>query len=526
MFVTTPLGAAGRWKPGLGALLACLIAVGIAAGARAPEGITAPDPQTCVGYPEPRVFLESQTWWSDDEVTADGAAQHAHSGVCVPLNGVVSGQVSFDVVSKLHNYEGWNLRFVRVQSATDQGGVDNVVITSPGTVCDTHDCTFVTRIVVNTDALATGRHEFRFHSEARPGVSGGPKSLATNGWQVCIRSCAGVTPQATENPEARGWYETEAGSVKGYVNARFDSQTEFPWQADRGFVPVSGRWCPPVRILRGAGDESAERSRVVVDPNFHAGNPGLTVLDQAGPFQGRACVDTTQLADGIHKLVLIAYSSTQFDGQLWGVFVVPFLVSNGGTPPPPPSDPPPSDPPPSAALTSPSAGASVTGMTSLDVSASADTMRVAYLVDGIQVAEDATTGEFAANWNSSSVANGSHVAVARAFDLAGNTADSAAVSFTVENAVTGAAVVALKNPTAGATVSGRIRLDVTTASGVTRVEYFVDGVRVAYDKTAPDFSEDWVSSTVANGSHVLVARALDAANVWHDSASVQITISN
>ncbi len=562
MLVETLRGA-GRVKPGLVALFACLIAVGIAAGAGAPEGITAPDPVTCSGYPEPRVFLESQAWWADDEVSADGGTKHVHSGVCMPLNGVVSGKVTFDVVSKLHNYQGWNLRFVRIQSATDQGGVDNVVITSPGTVCNSHDCTFVTPITIDTDALATGRHEFRIHSEARPGVGSAPKNLATNGWQVCIRSCSGVTPQATDNPEGRGWYHTEAGSDKGYVNGRFNSQAEFPWQADKGFVPVSGQWCPPVRILRGAGDDSVDRSRVVVDPDFHAGKPGITVLDQPGSFEGRACVDTTKLGNGQHKLVLIAHTGSEFAGQLAGVFVVPFVVANGGTPPPPTTtttttttptttttttttgttttgttttgttttgttttQPPPADVPPTVLVMRPSAGQTVSGMTTLDVSASTDTMRVAYLVDGVMVAEDTSRSDFAEEWNTSSVANGLHRVVARAADAAGNSTDSEPISFRVQNAAPTGASVVVKNPAPDTTINGKIRLDVTTTGDIRRVEYLVDGIRVAYDNTPTDFSEDWTSSKVRNGEHVLSARARDARGTWHQSPGVRIMVLN
>jgi len=293
------------------------------------------DPFSCTGYPENRIFLESQGWWSDSETIADGDTQHAHSGACIPLSPtVVSGNLTLDVVSKLHNVQGFTLRRVKIQDATDQGGLADIAVVDPGTVCTEHDCTYVTTVTINTDALATGTHEIRVLTSIRSPAAGNPVLLASNGYQVCVRSCSGVTPETTDNPEGRGWYQNEAGQEIGYTVARYDSLAAFPRQ------PVSGTWCPPIRIGRGySGDVPQERSRVVVDPNFHAGDPGRTYLDVAGAFRGTVCIDTTQLVDGAHKLVIIAYSSATFAGQLWGVFVVPFTVANGGSPPPPPPPP-------------------------------------------------------------------------------------------------------------------------------------------------------------------------------------------
>jgi hypothetical protein len=284
----------------------------------------AQDPQTCAGYPEPRVFLESQSWWSDLDVPIFGGdTEHVHTGVCVPLYGVVDGTVRFDVVTKLHNLS-WPRLTNRVQDSSSTLASK----TTYPTGCTTQDCTLVTRFDVNLGARSTGMHELRFHSEARPSQSATEASLATDGWQVCVRSCSPNVTQATSVPEGRGWYQTASGSVKGYINGRFNSQAEFPWSPSTGFRQVSGVWCPPVRILRGAGDENVEESFVSVDPDFHGGSEGRVLLRQPGTFTGRTCVDTSTLANGRHKLFMRAYSNSQFTGQLWGAFVVPFEVQN------------------------------------------------------------------------------------------------------------------------------------------------------------------------------------------------------
>jgi hypothetical protein len=370
------------------------------------------DPVTCDGYPEPRVLLESQSWWTDDETTTDGATQHVHSAVCVPLRQVVQGQVAFDIVTKLHNYAGWMLRFVRVQAQSDQDGQILSQRIEPRQRCDMEDCTFVNRIVVDTDALPAGTWEFRFHSEARPGIVSSPANLATNGYQICVRACEGRTPQATDTVEGRGWYRTVDGSVKGYINARYDSVGAFPWKG--AFRPIAGVWCPPVRILRGAGDEPVERSLVTVDPDFHRGSRGHVLIDQPGAFRGLVCINTTLLPDGRHKLFLSSYSTSGFDGQLWGAEVIPFEVANGillppvdplpsptpqpsptpeptpsPEPTPMPSPTPGAEPAPAVVVVRPTEGATVNGPARFDAQAPGAT-QVAYLLDGVQVAWDGT----------------------------------------------------------------------------------------------------------------------------------------
>jgi poly(hydroxyalkanoate) depolymerase family esterase len=81
--------------------------------------------------------------------------------------------------------------------------------------------------------------------------------------------------------------------------------------------------------------------------------------------------------------------------------------------------------PPSVQLTSPAAGATVSGNITLAATASDNTSvaRVELLVDGAQVASD-TAAPYEVTWNSASVGDGSHVVTARAVDTAGNTATS------------------------------------------------------------------------------------------------------
>jgi hypothetical protein len=287
-----------------------------------------PDPLTCAGYPEQRIFLESQSGWANS-VLPYGQAEHAHSGTCFPYNKVLSGTVTLDVVSKMHNVPGWQLEFVRVQLASDQAGVQNAVILAPKQACYVDDCTFTTPISFDSSLYPAGRYEFRVHTEIRKirvsdGLGKYPRSLATNGWQACLHSCSGYTPQAVDFPEGRGWYDlsSASGDTFGYENARLLS--------DPPTAPVSGEWCPELRTLGGAGGQPVVSSFVSVDPAFHAvpEDPGLVVLEQAGPIEGPVCIDTTLLANGPHKLFIRAEADEPASAKLWGVLVVPFEVAN------------------------------------------------------------------------------------------------------------------------------------------------------------------------------------------------------
>ncbi len=85
-------------------------------------------------------------------------------------------------------------------------------------------------------------------------------------------------------------------------------------------------------------------------------------------------------------------------------------------------------------------------------------------------------------------------------------------------------------PTASASesgASGAITLSATATDnvGVTKVEFYVDGVLKGTDTTSP-YSMALDSTTLANGSHTLVAKAYDAAGNVGTSSSVSFTINN
>lgn len=92
---------------------------------------------------------------------------------------------------------------------------------------------------------------------------------------------------------------------------------------------------------------------------------------------------------------------------------------------------------------------------------------------------------------------------------------------------TTAPIVAMTAPTAGATLSGTITSSATASDsvGVTRVEFFHDGISYANDTTAP-YSTTIDTTTLANGSHTFGARAYDAAGNIGLAPNRTATVSN
>ncbi|PIX61726.1 MAG: hypothetical protein COZ47_00400 [Lysobacterales bacterium CG_4_10_14_3_um_filter_64_11] len=197
------------------------------------------------------------------------------------------------------------------------------------------------------------------------------------------------------------------------------------------------------------------------------------------------------------------------------------LLGAAAPPPPPPAD-----------ITAPAATAAVSGGSgSISLTATASdnvgVTRVDFLVDGVVKGSDATS-PYAINLDSTTLSDGDHTLVAKAYDAAGNVGTSATVNFMVSNA--GGGTSDTTPPTATATAngnSGSIALTATASDnvGVTRVEFLVDGALTGTDTSNPyAFALD--SQTLSNGVHTLVAKAYDAAGNSGSSPVVSFTIDN
>jgi hypothetical protein len=134
-----------------------------------------------------------------------------------------------------------------------------------------------------------------------------------------------------------------------------------------------------------------------------------------------------------------------------------------------------------------------------------------------------------ASWNSTTVPNGTYSLQSVAFDQAGNSTYSTAVSVTVNNPPPTTAIVF---PPSGATVSGNQYLDSTASTGVTQVRYELtggslnDSVFATATPTLYGWLANWTTTTVPDGTYTLQSVASYAGGVSGTSPGITITVDN
>lgn len=183
---------------------------------------------------------------------------------------------------------------------------------------------------------------------------------------------------------------------------------------------------------------------------------------------------------------------------------------------------------PAVDVTSPRNGASVSGSVQVSVSASDNEQvtRVELYVDG-KLKGQSASAPYAFLWNAAEEFNGAHALRAVAYDSSGNRG----VDDDTQVVVTGGRVdslpptVNLTAPANGVQVTGAVTLTAEASDdiGVARVEFFVDGAKVAVDTEAP-FSAAWDSTQAPEGVHRLSARAFDAAGNLGFDDDTQVTV--
>jgi len=181
---------------------------------------------------------------------------------------------------------------------------------------------------------------------------------------------------------------------------------------------------------------------------------------------------------------------------------------------------------PTVSITAPGNGATVSGTVTITANASDNlgVARVEFLVNGVLASTDVSS-PYAFAWNANAL-TGPYVLTARAYDGNGNNTTSTAVAVTVVPPPpdTTLPTVSISSPANGATVSGTVTITATAADnvGVTRVEFFVNGILASTDNTAP-YAFAWNASSL-NGNYALTAKAYDAAGNSRVSLVVSVFV--
>ena len=195
--------------------------------------------------------------------------------------------------------------------------------------------------------------------------------------------------------------------------------------------------------------------------------------------------------------------------------------------------------PPSVSITFPPNNATVSGPVDIIASATDNVgvSRVEFYIDGSKVGED-TQAPYEYSWDTDTLQyNSTHSIKAKAYDSAGNTGESQAVTVTIGD--TQAPQITITNPHDGDIVSATVSIQVQVVdktpsaknkkvekapSGVSRVEFYIDGSKVGEDKEAP-YEYSWDTTKVLNGTHTITVAAIDNINN-SGSASIAVNVNN
>ena len=180
---------------------------------------------------------------------------------------------------------------------------------------------------------------------------------------------------------------------------------------------------------------------------------------------------------------------------------------------------------PAVSIATPVAGATVNGVVTGSATASDNigVSKVEFYVNGLLQSTD-LAAPFSFDWNTALLPDGPQTITAKAYDAAGNSATSSAVTVTTSNDSTTPAV-AITAPANGGTVTGTVDISASASDNVavSRVDFYANGALLGSDSTAP-YSYSWDTAHVAGGSYTLSAKAYDAADNMQQSSDVVVTV--
>lgn len=181
--------------------------------------------------------------------------------------------------------------------------------------------------------------------------------------------------------------------------------------------------------------------------------------------------------------------------------------------------------PPTVGISSPGNGSTVKGIVTVTVAAADNygVTRVELLLDGALFASDASA-PYTFSWDSTTLADGTHTLESRAYDAAGNSASSAVVGVTVQNALdTTPPAVSITSPVNGSSITGlrktAVKASATDDTAVSKLELYIDGI-LKRTAAGSALSWSWDLRNVTAGSHAVMVKAFDAAGNSSSATSI------
>ena len=241
-------------------------------------------------------------------------------------------------------------------------------------------------------------------------------------------------------------------------------------------------------------------------------NGRKTIEDTQPPFA--FAWDTTTLADGSYTLAAYAFDAAGNQGTSSTVQVTVKNTVADTTPP-------------TISITSPTAGAIVSGSVPVNVNSSDNdgVVRTELHVDGKKVMEG-TGSSFV--WDTKLLTDGNHTLLAYAFDAAGNQGASSAVGVSVKNADTSTKTEPLPQITSfnlrdGQNVSRNQNIRVTADRNTRKINLKINGGIIAA-ANGNSLSYRWNTSAIPKNSNITVTA--EAFNAKGDATSRTVTVRN
>ena len=200
------------------------------------------------------------------------------------------------------------------------------------------------------------------------------------------------------------------------------------------------------------------------------------------------------------------------------------FVAGGVTPPPP------ANVPPTVSISGPVSGASYTAPANITLTATASdsdgTVSYVEFYNGTTRLVTVTTPPYTYALNG--LAAGTYSFTAKAYDNAGASTTSAAVSVTVKTATSATPMVSLTSPSNGMAYTAPATITVTASASesggtISKVEFYNGSSLIATDTASPYTT---TFTGVPAGTYVLTARAYDAAGVTVTSSPVTVTVGS
>lgn len=291
-------------------------------------------------YGERRQFIDAQSWWVPTPGEKGTDHGHVHIGACIPERETITDSFKLSIRMVLHSpgqqkvygvgsssppYVSVVLKDDLIEKSTYKLYESGWNCATPGT------CTRWRTQTVDVAPFTTdGRKEirFRFFSDVKDGTAEARMATSLN-WQFNLdRPTVSTVDNYDRMPYLRGkgWYSNPGTkSSGGYCEPDLVS-VPLP------DAPISGTWSPSVKMVwhGGTDDPRIAAREARIDPDFHAGVPGTTIMSGAGEFKGPLSINTTTLANGTHKLFLraVCHDADGRGSDLHGVLIVPFVVIN------------------------------------------------------------------------------------------------------------------------------------------------------------------------------------------------------